>query len=67
MGGGQQVGMNKLKARTTGLFHLNKIYLFFLKEFLFQLRHANSQLQHVESHFLTRDQTQAPCIGSVDS
>ena len=40
MGGGQQVGMNKFKARTTGLFHLNKIsffffFFFFFKELLF--------------------------------
>ena len=31
------------------------------------LRHANSQLQHVGSISLTRDRTQAPCVGSVKS
>jgi len=27
----------------------------------------NSELQHVGSSFLTRDRTQAPCIGSLES
>ena len=31
------------------------------------LRHVNSQLQQVESNSLTRDRTQAPCIGSLES
>ena len=32
-----------------------------------QLQHASSQLQHVESSSQTRDQIQAPCIGSMVS
>ena len=29
-----------------------------------QLQHMNSQMRHIGSSFLSRDQTQAPCIGS---
>ena len=54
------------------LLGLFKIYLFiWVHQVLvgacriFYLQHVNSYLQHVGSSFLTRDWTQAPCIGSA--
>ena len=56
--------------------HAQFFFVFFFKRvcsyYLFiwlhwsYLQHANTELQHVGSSSLTRDQTQAPCSGSSE-
>lgn len=54
---------------------LSQLLYYFLKKYLFiyldlkslSMRDPQSSLQHVGSSSLTRDGTQAPCIGSTES
>ena len=53
------------KASSWGGNQRNMSFFFFFSIYLFGW--PESQLQHVKSSSLTRDGTQAPCMGSVES